>query len=265
MRIFHYTSIHNLALILDSKAIKFNRLDLVDDLEEAQIEVPQSKIKLGMYEFVSCWTKDAKENIALWKIYTDNKGVRISMDEDMFVTYESKNSSHSYFQSEWDMRDEGILITAMNNEAKLFDIEYTDDFKEKVIETIHFKRERETEKQRMKLELNYNPNIIGIYKSKQWEFQKESRFKIHVLPINNKCNDPIGSATKLICEGKTISRKEFFIKLKDEAIQQMEITMGPHTTKADRILVDSLINKYDLNSIQVIDSSLKGKIRSPYK
>jgi len=35
MRIYHYTTINNLALILASKKIRFNRLDNVDDLEES--------------------------------------------------------------------------------------------------------------------------------------------------------------------------------------------------------------------------------------
>lgn len=36
-KIYHYTSIENLALILKNKSIRFNRLDHVDDKEEANI------------------------------------------------------------------------------------------------------------------------------------------------------------------------------------------------------------------------------------
>ena len=35
MKLYHYTSIETLALILKNGTIKFNRLDTVDDLEEA--------------------------------------------------------------------------------------------------------------------------------------------------------------------------------------------------------------------------------------
>ena len=34
MKIYHYTTIDSLAMILSSRSIKFNRLDKVDDLEE---------------------------------------------------------------------------------------------------------------------------------------------------------------------------------------------------------------------------------------
>lgn len=35
MKIYHYTSIQTLALILHYKTMRFNRLDRVDDIEEA--------------------------------------------------------------------------------------------------------------------------------------------------------------------------------------------------------------------------------------
>lgn len=69
MRIYHYTNIETLALILKNKTIRFNRLDQVDDLEEGQTEC--SGIKVGQYLFVSCWTEDPEESIPLWRMYTD--------------------------------------------------------------------------------------------------------------------------------------------------------------------------------------------------
>ena len=38
MRIYHYTNLESLALILKNKTIRFNRLDKVDDLEEGNVE-----------------------------------------------------------------------------------------------------------------------------------------------------------------------------------------------------------------------------------
>lgn len=35
MKIYHYTSIETLALIIKNKTIRFNRLDFVDDCEES--------------------------------------------------------------------------------------------------------------------------------------------------------------------------------------------------------------------------------------
>ena len=86
MKIYHYTTIETLALIIKSRAIRFNRLDCVDDLEESLYGSGNMNIKLSQYEFVSCWTKDKEENLALWKMYTNNKGVRICMDDDFLIT-----------------------------------------------------------------------------------------------------------------------------------------------------------------------------------
>lgn len=55
MRIYHYTNIDTLALILKNRTIRFNRLDNVDDLEEGKAE--SLGIKFCKYIFVSCWTK----------------------------------------------------------------------------------------------------------------------------------------------------------------------------------------------------------------
>lgn len=39
MNIHHYTSLETLALILNHRTIRFNRLDKVDDMEEAEYGV----------------------------------------------------------------------------------------------------------------------------------------------------------------------------------------------------------------------------------
>lgn len=64
-KIYHYTSIETLALILKYKTIRFNRLDQVDDYEEACYGSGDLNLHLGQYCFVSCWTREDKENLSL--------------------------------------------------------------------------------------------------------------------------------------------------------------------------------------------------------
>ena len=74
--IHHYTNIETLALILSSRKLRFNRLDRVDDIREAQ---KHKGIDFGKYFFVSCWTYDQNESIPQWHMYTEKmSGVRIS-------------------------------------------------------------------------------------------------------------------------------------------------------------------------------------------
>lgn len=82
-RIYHYTSVDTLEKILQTKAIRFNRLDCVDDVQECSVS------SYAKYVFISCWTESEEENIPLWKMYTNDvtQGVRISLPRDMFKTY----------------------------------------------------------------------------------------------------------------------------------------------------------------------------------
>lgn len=58
MKIYHYTSIQTLALILKSRSIRFNRLDFVDDLEESAYPSGNKGLNLNLAKFVyvSCWS-----------------------------------------------------------------------------------------------------------------------------------------------------------------------------------------------------------------
>lgn len=55
MKLYHYTSIETLALIL--KTIRFSRLDRVDDPDEYAFS--GDGVTPAHYCFVSCWTKNS--------------------------------------------------------------------------------------------------------------------------------------------------------------------------------------------------------------
>ena len=75
--LYHYTSFETLALILTNRTICFNSLQYVDDIEEAETE---DMSNFGKYVYVSCWTDDSEESIALWNLYTPKMhGVRIGL------------------------------------------------------------------------------------------------------------------------------------------------------------------------------------------
>ena len=61
MKLYHYTSIETLALILKHKTIRFSRLDRVDDPDEYAFS--GDGVTPAHYCFVSCWTKNSRENL----------------------------------------------------------------------------------------------------------------------------------------------------------------------------------------------------------
>ena len=199
MLIHHYTNIESLAMILSTKKIRFNRLDRVDDLEEGRIEVQD--VPLGKYTYVSCWTEDKEESIPLWKMYTDNGiGVRISLPKDMFKDYMfiggltgldvsalMRYVDHTQTPFLWkipgsEYKGKNYLIIPIesNNPATFYyKIQYVDDVLSK------------TKEQAEKIifdDIDYNMDLgkVGIFKHLRWEFEKESRFVLRIIPTSEK-------------------------------------------------------------------------------
>lgn len=80
MRLFHYTTIETLALILNSKSIKFSRLDQLDDKTESE---PFAEFNPLSYIFSCSLTDDPIESIPMWKMYSNmGTGIRIEFDSD---------------------------------------------------------------------------------------------------------------------------------------------------------------------------------------
>lgn len=256
--IHHYTSINTLALILKSKKIRFNRLDQVDDCEESINGSGPNNIQLSKYMFVSCWTKDSEENIALWKMYTDFIGIRISLPENLFTNFYIFNNQPSFFSSPLIMFDDCFIASNINFPV-IQDIEYIDDALESKINSL------------IKVSENQDSFLdhkeIGKYKRKHWSFQKESRYKIFVCPVKkggDNCEqnliEKLGTFPEAFNANLSISPKYLDISLRDEVLNDLEILLGPKTTDADRIVVDALCSKYASNA-KIINSFFKDKIK----
>ena len=50
--------------------------------------------------------------------------------------------------------------------------------------------------------------------------------------------------------------------IKDDALNNMEIMMGPQTSDAQRLIVEALVQ--DLSNITLTDSKFKGKVRGKF-
>lgn len=276
--IHHYTSIENLALILKTGKLRFNRLDKVDDIEEIGIIDPRVYMKF----FISCWTDDNNESIPLWKMYTPNmRGVRISMPEDMFQKkvikagkYKNAEVLHDLYSpfSFEELVNENYVI---GNTPAYYQYNEVLDFYSKV-EYLDF------EKKEGKNSLFNNsltsrsfdqPASYGFHKSSIWEFQKEVRFKLMVMPYTLQTIRPLSQIEHYSHQGVTLMKtvapqnlKQSFdveyidIDLSDKAIENIIITLGPLCTTGDRIIVESLLKSFSKNAT-LKNSNLTGKIR----
>lgn len=270
MIIHHYTDINTLALILKGKKIKFNRLDRVDDLEEGQIM--SDGIKIGKYMFVSCWTETDEESIPLWKMYSNGEnGVRISLEQDMFLDYiiEKFPFGNSISigsivtkipETEFVNRDYFVVpVFGLDSDMFYRKIEYVADIKEKTVSIV-----KRTMADDIHASITIEFSEIGKYKNKRWEFQEESRFAVVIIPYNPlfDSNPSVKYDKSLftLYNNQELPFDSYFLKLKPEVLNSMTVTLSPSSGDAQRIIVESLCQQFAPGAT-INDSSLKNGIK----
>lgn len=261
MKLYHYTSIDSLALILKNKTIRYTRLDLLDDLEE---NIKSSGVNIGNYAFASCWTDDGEESIPLWKMYTENGlGVRISLDSDMFRDYinpetltvsgisiSTKGNALAITKTPLeDFINPNIMvlpITPTEINTHLFkQVEYVDNVLELTSECVRIERGNNNYS-RFYI---YHP-MIGKYKNKRWAFQKEVRFVILIFPGKTFTNNEsfLKDSEQWLFEvwskniPNTITHYDMY--LKDDIFDTMQITLSPSMPVSKQIIVEALVKEY---------------------
>ena len=278
--LYHYTSIDGLAHILSSKKIRFSRLDALDDINEGQSE---DGLDWRKYFFISCWTSDHEESIPLWHMYTPNmKGVRIKLPKNMFKENLIPLSDFPSFINIADTsslpagadikvkckmpyedlhgEDYFVMPTSFNSDVWPLKVIYTDDLK--------LLRQQILIRDRKNDQTILNMAEVARYKSKAWEFQKEWRFKIHChnaapRSLKNKVSEDTYYSLmlkELSSINKGVSQQHLFMNLSDEALEEIEITLGPKVDEAQRIIIKSLIACF-CPKASFKDSALTGTIR----
>lgn len=241
MRVYHYTSIESLAMILSNRMIRFSRLDTVDDPDEFAFE-NKSGIDIAKFIYVSCWSKNSNESIPLWKIYGNNeKGIRISLDEDMFkMTYKEieKNGRQMPFILDDDFFKDKDFIASLpytnNNQEQCFfeKVNCVDDPKS------------EMKNEYIKTGKKFGTDIgkIGICKNQDWKFLNEYRFRICVAPKKNYKD--IVTPFEVAFRDNIPYNKNYVDLPLNDSFNDIEITLGPKTGEAEEVIVKALMKRY---------------------
>lgn len=242
MKLYHYTCIETLALILKHKTIRFSRLDRVDDPDEYSFK--EDGITPAHYCYVSCWTKNDNENLPQWYMYGNSThGVRIELDSDMFVV-EGKNIAPHFFDDSFRSTNRMMAMPILSC-GLLRDIQYIEDvgvIKNKVFQNFVSQK-------------GIDFKEIGIYKNKDWAFQQECRFLLHMMPLTK------GMVNVDYVFNNNISPKASYIDvpIKEDCLNQIQIKLGPKVTEAEETIVSSLMQLY-LNRADYSYSYYKGKL-----
>ncbi|MEI4549625.1 DUF2971 domain-containing protein [Pseudoalteromonas spongiae] len=278
--LYHYTSIEGLAHILESRQIRFSRLDLLDDVTEGQ---SKDKVDWRKYYFVSCWTSEEEESIPLWSMYTpDMKGVCLKIPLNMFKTHLIDHSKVPSFIQLADTssalpgqkieieclmpyeklhgEDYFVMPTSFRDEVWPSKVEYTDDPNLLNQNLINYNEKTDT--------TSISSDEIAKYKKKVWAFQNEWRFKIHCFnaaprSLQNKMpNDSYNELmlSKIRCFEKGVSQSYFYMDLDNSIFDSLEVVLGPKVDSAHKIIVNSLIQNFSPKA-KVISSRLTGQIR----
>jgi len=278
--IHHYTDINTLALILKNRSIRFNRLDRVDDITEGDAF---TTLKLEKFFFVSCWTCDHQERLPQWNMYTrDMAGVRITLPLQMF-DFKPLDVPGRYSN----IIQNGSIISPIPFEH-IFGKNYfvlpaflnKEHFGRKVVYAPDFIL-RKNDAIKMEVspggELKGNisdPTGIAALKSPDWEFQKEYRFVLFIVPSLPISDDPNffdkfskqlpNIAATSLYQGKGPDLTFFDVDISQSVMNEIGITAGPLCHEGDYIILEALLAKYAPNgSLQ--KSKFTGKIRNPRK
>ena len=101
---------------------------------------------------------------------------------------------------------------------------------------------------------------LGLYKSKDWEFQKECRITITILPKIATQDDRYMPIPYALEHNIQNDFTYYDLGLKNDVYQNMEIMLGPSTSLSERLIVKSLMKKY-LNREDCLTSKYTGKTK----
>ncbi|NHZ86081.1 MAG: DUF2971 domain-containing protein [Planctomycetia bacterium] len=271
--LYHYTSIDTLDKIIKSRKLKLNRLDKADDLNEGKTH---DLGNLGMYIFVSCWTDTDSESIPLWNMYSDGmKGVRIKMHSNIIEPhFISSDSEISLWAKKKFFIEKGtpylVPIEEMHGQDFIVG-PYPRDFLYKVE---YSNNSNKIFPESYKYENNYHIikfGLIGRVKRAEWEFQSEWRYRFTVLPAPpppkrsyDKYKEETGKEFEVLCketfEKRIVSKDYFLLNIKENAINDMEIMLGPKCSNTELEAVKNIIENSGYK-LKLKFSSLTGQIK----
>ena len=275
--LYHYTTIQNLALILKNKTLRLMPLNLMDDLQETKSKDIQN---FGQFVYVSSWTDKAKEVIPMWKMYTKPEcGVRIGLIKNPFqiidnATNKFRDPTQSEYMNSKDKNTEGIypiihinemmpkncIIANMGLNQQLTQVKYCHNPEELEPQIISLNKDTGN--------LEISLGKLGNTKNEYWRFQQEWRYIIRTQPfsIPRSFKSFDGEMTKYITELLTGAAKQSLpyidLHLSSYALETMEILLAPDMPEGNKILVDSLIEKYNPQmKYPISESCLTGLLR----
>lgn len=237
---YHYTDVETLKKIIETKKIRFTRLDLLNDPYEGLhkiggVESYESEMRQLVY--CSCWTNLERESVNLWSIYSDMEGVRIKMKSTLFserlVLREIRNGfipigainpiKVNFLKDNEDMEVKQIYGP--------FKIQYVNEINETYEDVVSESIANEGTDDEFTMN-NVSLEDIGMKKVRHWEYENEWRYKI--APV------------KEVHGSNSAFSKEVF-----EVLITPEYIDVPYKTDIEEILVGPKVSEETENDLRI--------------
>lgn len=228
-RIFHYTTLDNLELILSNATIRLTSLEQMDDMAEGYTADFGS---LAKYFYVSSWTKENEENIPLWYMYTNKmRGIRIEADSDFLKLEEDLKTGQILNIINKDLI--AFRLVYGKQDSFLCDVKYTDYLKSCIFGKRGY--------------INEEIYEIGRIKPTVWKFQSEVRFRIYGISKKSTVNN--GDILNQKVWNSMFSYKENDATFADimfdvNRFNNANFMLGPASTEEDLLRLNNLISEY---------------------
>ncbi len=275
-RIYHYTSVESLALILKTRNLRFSRLDGVDDVGEAQTH---AGIDFGKFFFVSCWTQQAEESIPQWSMYSNEmQGVRLELPDYPFPREPLRPKvGWTNFQEQGEILSPIPFETLCGPSYFIVPLFLKPDFFAGPVNYVSNVTDVYVRSIRREVDLNRNVNLhiealhlLPRQKSIDWEFQKEYRFSLYVMPLPPDPQAEPGSESHFLAATQNISNcfinnigpdiTHIDIPLSPIAFKDLVVRTGPLATPGAKACVEALVAKFAPDA-RIEPSALTGTVR----
>jgi len=256
--LYHYTDIDSLNKIIQSKSLRLTKLSQVNDSYENRRIMNLHKDKI----YVACFTHRQNESVFMWKEYANkNKGVILkfhNLNNYYTEIYGEGNHHLKKIQNiDWAHTNYDAVSDWGYLDITIADIEYTRDFNnykypdnqltEFFNNTIIFGRSN----------TDFESNLgQGLVKGIEWDSEEETRIRVTLRPKGNEN----------VLNGSTFDqpRPQFdyiYLKLSEDMLKDLRVIINPWATDEFKYKVGRIIAKGNLEYNQIIESSLKEKIK----
>lgn len=265
--IHHYTDIQSLACILKNRTLRFTRLDKLDDAQEVELV---SRKHWSQYLFVSSWSTLTDESQAMWQSYAGYNGVRIGLPKHPFAefTLESRRELNHFVKGE--IISPLPIEQIYNEKWIIINTPYHKDLFGQAVK--YYKKPDEHIRPVMQDEkggILFNYYDLAVNKSSTWKHQEEFRYIYFIVPSNPNVLDawkrtgnpfPIYQHTYEHLQKKKNSPITYFYSPLGDALNHVEVTIGPTCTGEDVAKIEELVSRYTTHG-KIQRSDLTGYVK----